>query len=241
MNISNSQLKRYYRYRDINYYFTGKDDGNEVTEGSIFKQSYNKLYLQVPKVIQGRDYDAHILLLGHSIQPIILSILTLRAPKIVLFYSKDSRENYGGVTHWTNAAKKIIDNSLDFEFVGSERQGDDDSPYLVKSADTADIYHKIHHYLKTSGIPKERVALDITGGKKTMVSGAFMAATQLDIDTYYVDAADFYKDLPVPGTEMLIKLPNPLKVEQYNNGDITRKELGEENVPFLAANLKGGR
>ena len=60
----------------------------------------------------------------------------------------------------------------------------------------------------------KNIAVDITGGKKSMVGGAAMAGAVLGADIYYVDTNDFNRDLskPEPGSEHLSLLNNPYSV-----------------------------
>jgi tetratricopeptide (TPR) repeat protein len=90
--------------------------------------------------------------------------------------------------------------------------------FEVEPSSSADAFSKIvleWNKLKEMGIKEpKKVAIDITGGKKTMVSGAFTAAAIYGFDIWYVDSGEYDPILqtPVPGTERYIEVLNPLDV-----------------------------
>ena len=68
-----------------------------------------------------------------------------------------------------------------------------------------------------------KAIVDITGGKKIMSAAASLAAWQLDLPVCYVENQQYDRDLrsPVPGTEKLLYLPNPITIygrEELNRG-----------------------
>ena len=59
--------------------------------------------------------------------------------------------------------------------------------------------------LNTYGYKKSQLAIDLTGGKKTMILGARKAAEYLGISTFYLDVEyDENGEYAIPGTEFLI-------------------------------------
>jgi hypothetical protein len=60
----------------------------------------------------------------------------------------------------------------------------------------------------------QRIVLDFTGAKKTIVSGAFLAAGFLNLETSYVDFDRYDSTLnqPVPGTSEVGEVPHPVKL-----------------------------
>lgn len=55
--------------------------------------------------------------------------------------------------------------------------------------------------LNDLGLPASDVVIDVTGGKKTMSIGAFLAADKLGLDTQYVSSDFDAKNVPIPGTQ----------------------------------------
>lgn len=246
----NEQLERYERiyepHKRISFYFTNQEEGKDVNEDSIFMKSYKKLIHELPESIQGKTYKTHILLVGFSIQPIILSIFALQAERIIFLFSKDSVGKCSEIADWVEKVGKYLKLNRAFTFVGEDDWNrEDKSRYCVDSSNPGDIYKKINDIIeeeKKQNIEVTGIALDITGGKKTMVSGAFTAAAIMRIDTYYVDFDIYEDDRPKPGTEFLSKLPNPIIIQEINEklekGKITFDEIDEEFKNFTPKDLK---
>ena len=94
-------------------------------------------------------------------------------------------------------------------------------------------------------VGNKRIALDLTGGKKTMVGGGFTAGAILgltdNIDMFYIDSLEYNAErgAPVPGTEFLSRLENPYDV--YNVQTVQNaKELFRQHNYEAAANLWDG-
>ncbi len=135
-----------------------------------------------------------ISLVGMSPEPVILTIKTLKPDEVLFLYTKDSR----------NVLDPII-----------ERTGLKISQFLhrnIESSRTEDVYIQIRDYLKDKSA--HEVAIDISGGKKSMVGGAAQAAAILGCQIFYVDTNDFRKEWrrPFPGSETLVFLENPYHI-----------------------------
>lgn len=197
------------------YYFTNNAEGNDINdinEKSIFYQSYLELEKKLIEEIKSKNYHTLILLVGFSIQPLVLSISVLKPKKVYLLFSKETKENCSKIMKWVDKFTQFINlEGESIEFVGKDSWVDPKCQYLVDSSDPSDTYNKILNIInneKTNG----PIAIDITGGKKTMVSGAFTAAAITDTDALYVDFSDYDGANPIPGTEFIQLQTNPLDV-----------------------------
>lgn len=73
------------------------------------------------------------------------------------------------------------------------------------SAMLKEVQHWHDDTLNTYGYKKSQLAIDLTGGKKTMILGARKAAEYLGISTFYLDVEyDENGEYAIPGTESLI-------------------------------------
>ena len=84
----------------------------------------------------------------------------------------------------------------------------------IGGSDVVEIYEKVKKQYEEWNIHPMKLAMDITGGKKSMVSGAAMAGAVLGADIYYVDSREFLQEFrkPKPGSEYLNLLENPYVV-----------------------------
>jgi len=87
-----------------------------------------------------------------------------------------------------------------------------------------------------------KIALDLTGGKKTMIGGGFTAGSIYSLapkcDMFYVDSSEYNPDrgAPKPGTEFLSRLDNPYDV--YNVQSVAQaKELFKRHNYEVAEGL----
>jgi hypothetical protein len=88
-----------------------------------------------------------------------------------------------------------------------------------------DVFQTVRAVVEESGLPPERIVLDITGGKKSMIAGAFLAAAHLGVVTAYVDFERYDRVLrrPVPGTLRPGRLRDPARLFQLRR----ESQLGE--------------
>jgi len=187
------------------YYFTNDEKGENINDESIFVKSYEHLKNTLSEEIAKKRYSTLILLVGFSIQPLVLSISVLKPKKVYLLYSKETNKYCDKIQNWTE--KFFIKNKENVpSFLGKDEWGKSGSQYKVESSNPADTYHKILLIVEKDN---DGSAIDITGGKKTMVSGAFSLASLKNIDTYYVDFDEYDGSNPKPGTEILKLQENP--------------------------------
>ncbi len=159
--------------------------------------------------IASRDYKLLISLVGYSAQPVVLGILAHKPLAIHLVGTAGSRQTHRQIlneveTYWQEMPEPTDD-------------------FGVEPSSSADAFSKIvlkWNELKKVGVKEpEKVAIDITGGKKTMVAGAFTAAAVYGFDIWYVDSGEYDPILqtPVPGTEKYIEVLNPMNIFSIKN------------------------
>ena len=151
-------------------------------------------FLSKQENIPQKEYDALILTLGMSPEPLILSIIATKPTRVGLLYTEETQKFLERIQEETalpihQLYKRKIDGSS-----------------------TVDVYKAIMELYENWGHPMN-IAVDITGGKKSMVGGAAMAGAVLGADIYYVDNTKFTQfGKPEPGTEYLSLLDNPYTV-----------------------------
>lgn len=154
--------------------------------------------------------DVLVQLVGHSAPPLLLMLDALRPASVVWVHTAETEE----FTH----------DLIDLMAAHGVPQPEDVRWHALEgeaSSDPAVTYRAILAHLPSvpigvdgaaDGVPT--VAVDVTGGKKSMVAGAFMAGgvfEPYDVPLFYVDFEGFDSGSgrPIPGTEFLNRLVNP--------------------------------
>ena len=183
-------------------------------------------------------YNVGIFLVGFSSLPIVLSIAEIQPRQKIYFI------------HSGDTERKCDEIILRFE----EMLADPPCPFqpLIDSSDAVSLIDRVKHAerqkIKDASDPVStfkqikdiidnvrknredgvKIALDLTGGKKTMIGGGFTAGSIYSIspecDMFYVDSREYKPDLgtPKPGTEFLSKLENPYDI--YNVQSVGQAE-----------------
>ncbi len=177
-----------------------------------------------------QDIKCLFVLVGTTVEPLLLSILTLRpSEKLVLIYSSESKKQ-----------KKIIENTL-FQnpgknIVQKKWLCDDNAKVFIEQArnkiisiDEAPITNttpeKVFAEIKSriGSFQENDIGVDITGGKKSMVGGGFLAASINNYHLFYVDFDEYKDSLPVQGTEFIHILPNPYLIYNVREESLIQK------------------
>ena len=140
-----------------------------------------------------KQYDGLILTVGFSHEPLILSILAINPKRIGLLYTRETAsitERIQSKTGYSSARTDLLP---------------------IDGTDVKGIYDKTWQFARNTWGDFENVAVDITGGRASMVSGVALAATIIPADICYVDTDNYLSDLrmPEPGSEYLRFLKNP--------------------------------
>lgn len=151
-----------------------------------------EVFLSKPKNRSEKQYDALILTVGLSPEPLILSILATKPNRVGLLYTTETEKFLPRIQKETGLTLDQLD----------KRE--------IDGSNVIEMYEAIMA-LYTDWSNPVNIAVDITGGKKSMVSGAAMAGAVLGADIYYIDTDSFNRELnkPEPGSEYLNLLDNP--------------------------------
>lgn len=148
------------------------------------------------KYSQNRQGELLVSLLGFSPEPIILTAKALN-PETHLIISNPVKEEI----------VQILDEYLEKDY----------KLVILEKDDFQTIYKTIKESL--NDYPTRNITIDITGGKKSMVASAAIFGKDYGSRIVYVDFAEYLKDLrkPIPGTEILNVVYNPMKDQPENN------------------------
>ena len=163
----------------------------------VFKSIYEIDYPEATK------YHALVSMVGFSLEPVIHTLLTLQPAQVLLVLSRES-EKFDGERTADDYIKFLIKHYNSAYTPEIEK-------ICLTSTDIAEVFVCVHEKIKQFPI-KGQVAVDVTGGKKSMDAAAFLAAAMHDgVSIYYVDYEDYnvHDGYPVWGTEFLNKLLNP--------------------------------
>ena len=194
-SANDEQKEEYYFSHDLNC----EKNGQKIDSDSLFCYSLEALKLRkYSDGLKELKYDLHILLVGTSLQPLMLSVSAIDAENIILLYASDGTERKKDRLYEYIKAFKSIDASS----------------YSVNSSEPYTIFSTIKKIVESNEWKNKKICLDITGGKKSMVGGGFLSSSIFGIDTYYIDFHKYQNSSPVICTEFLNKLDNPYDI--YN-------------------------
>ena len=195
-------------------------------------------------------YDIGIFLVGFSSLPIVLSLAEVQPKEQIYFlYSSETEP----VLHEISDRIPVM-------------LGDSNSP-LIDLVDDTVLNNLKHSALKIDNpsdpvetfkrikeivnqVGNKSVALDLTGGKKTMIGGGFIAGSILGFadsirssacDMFYIDSLKFdsNRGTPEPGTEFLTLLENPYDVYNVQHTLEAEKLFKQHNYEAAAILWEG--
>lgn len=195
-------------------------------------------------------YDVGIFLVGFRSIPIVLSLAEIHPrAQIYFLYSRDTRPMLGEIADRIAAMLPESDLRTRVKNAVGEKPNfqSDFAVELADPSDPVETFKRIKEIVNRVDSDK-RIALDLTGGKKTMISGGFTAGTILGganftssaCDMFYVDAEtyDSHRHAPEPGTEFLSQLKNPLDIYNWQTRQKAEDFFDGHNYE-VAANLWG--
>lgn len=203
--------------KNQNYFNNTLQIFKAILSAQLTSPIYSETNVQLPKIdidqnkIEGY-YDALILMVGMTLEPLMLSTFALEPKNL-----------YPIVTHESQSFDGIQFNNYTEFLVFQQNVSIKIQPHtIVPSFNIRETFKSIRELIhqirnENSNNKKLRIALDITGGKKSMDASAFLAvAIEEGIDIYYVDYEGYNVDKgkPESGTEFLNKLDNPYDI--YN-------------------------
>ena len=121
-----------------------------------------------------------VLLVGHSIEPLLQSVWAYRPQELLLVLSRQ----YGEETSGGDFAKDLRD--LLSLLPEDRRVLDERISQVIVQARPAEVFRALVERVRE----RESVVIDITGAKKSMVAGAFLYAAYADVPVSYVDFDD---------------------------------------------------
>ncbi len=189
--------------------------------GYQVSNKYAGLLPTIPDIINQPKFDILISLVGYSPEPILHTICALKPKQeIHLICSKETENLHEGMKFIDFVSEFVTNNRLKLCEAEDSKE--------LKNIDYKDEKLKISLRTIKSMLPGEtaerikeiidanndkEIALDITGGKKTMISSAYTIASILSIPAFYVDFQEYDMKSGRPSccTEYLNLLENPLR------------------------------
>ena len=197
-------------------------------------------------------YDIGIFLVGYSPIPIALSLAEIQpCEEIYFLYSSDTKPILLDIG---DRLRKMLDGSytsfVDRVETTALSNQENDALAIDKPSDPVSTFKRIKEIVDSiDAADNKRIALDLTGGKKTMLGGGYTAgaiwasrwsaASQklMDFcDMYYIDSLEYdqSRGSPVPGTEFLSRLENPYAVYNVESNLQARKLFEKRNYEAAA-------
>lgn len=151
--------------------------------------------------------DVLILLVGFSIEPLLQSICVWKPKKVMLLvnkaYGTDSEDNTRRGEDFAKIVQELIDylaeipasitfyNNNKINNRASSKQIEIRHPFILESDEPKNVFRQALEIVKKQNeTPLNKIVIDITGGKKTMVTGSYLFAAFANINISYVDFDD---------------------------------------------------
>lgn len=209
-DISEQHWKKYARYTDAPVHPDRIHDYISAVLPCELEcaQSDTELPARLPDVTyQG---GVLVLLVGFSIDPLLQSVCAYRPERVILLVNG----NYGGDTgkEWAEYIARFITylprSLLPQEISLSNKKL---SMEILDKDQPNDVFRKLRQVVTPYLQQKQKVVLDITGGKKSMVAGAFFFGAFAGVNISYVDFDEYdaKKRAPRGYTCRIGLLPNP--------------------------------
>jgi len=206
------------------------------------EKKYNEGHPLLPSLrtdFTENSYDVLITLVGFSLEPLLHTICTIKPKsKIYLICTENTRRLNGLIAIESfmeefikNGKLKLNDRSSEkLSMPGYQNPEIEIIPREVSAIFSESAIGSIKEILQDEH--GQKVALDITGGKKSILAGAYALAAFYSLDTYYVDYEEFDTDKtrkPVPGTEFLNQVFNPLELYILREEKVLRELWRSQN------------
>lgn len=175
------------------------DSKSEISD----KFYFDELFPLTCKVFEQKDYfngktfEGLIMTVGTSPEPLILSIKNIKPRRVLFLYTVESEKYLDMIISLTCLKTSQFDKALIVK------------PYVLNIYET--LQTTVRNWQKYN---IRDIAVDITGGTKSMTGGLAMAGAVLNFQLVYVDNDCFLRELrrPRPGSEFLTVLQNPYTV-----------------------------
>ena len=190
----------------------------------IVRQHNTHQWGGVNRLPSNSQYDVGIFLVGFSSLPVVLSIAEIQPRREIYFlHSPETRHKCDEITARITEMLETPPDGFDPLTADAEaligRVQNAERCEIENPSDPVEIFKQIKKII--DGLECDtNIALDLTGGKKTMIGGGFTAGSIYSLspkcDMFYVDSSEYDPDrgAPIPSTEFLSQLDNPYDV--YN-------------------------
>lgn len=157
----------------------GRPGANRV---SIWQEYARDL---LPLEMEGKpapnNCDTLVMLVGHSIEPLLQSVWAYQPKRLLLLLSP----RYGEDLSWKDFAR-ILQFQLLSQLPEDRRVADEEIDLAMVAAEPTDVFRTLVDRVRD----RSDVVIDITGAKKSMVAGAFLYAAYANVPISYVDFDD---------------------------------------------------
>ena len=218
----------------ITKYF-GINDEYEPDSKNFFESPFSKslkafraLYSIDYPTDEGGSCDLLISIVGFSLEPIMHTVLTLKPKKLLFIFSKESSLiGSKDVNAFDRLQALIACHGYGYNPTIDQK--------ILEVADAPHVFSVVRDAITKAASP-DQVAIDVTGGKKSMDASAFLAASLFEeVAIYYVDYASYDTDkgFPVWGSEFLNKLENPYKVFGVREEQLIKEFWDKADFPAV--------
>ncbi len=176
--------------------FFKTENRKERTELIKLSNKYQEMERRMICNINPQEEQKHadwaILTVGNREQPIILSVLLLRARKVFLLHTSGSKNTAELVENCPDLVRRKIDFEL----------------HEIDEVDPTKLYQETREIIKQAKIEGKTIVIDPTGGRKSMSAGASAVAFFYRIPMVYLHGYE-KQSIIMPFTEYMKVIPNP--------------------------------
>lgn len=136
------------------------------------------------------ECDILVIMLGHSFEPLLQAIVAYQPTQVLMVLNRkydDERDGeVSGGRYYESNFEKAFDLLKENHLVSDQPKI---LPFPMRAAGDSpvDIFRFLRHELLKPINENQRVVIDITGAKKSMVAGAYLFAAFADVPVSYVD------------------------------------------------------
>lgn len=178
-------------------------------------------YLRKPDRIITKPAEILVQLVGFSWDPLLISLCLYKPEKLVLILNERYGKQDGAARgdKYKELVSELIKNELITE---KERPEIAPSPWKTVKDTPQDVFKFLEKHVLPLLNEGKRVVVDITGAKKSMVSGAYLFAAYTNASVCYVDFDKFSeeKGRPYGYTCRISELENPMELFKLGEWDI---------------------
>lgn len=198
-----------------------------INDFNQFNEEHNKGNPYLPLIYPNffdSEYQCDVLisLIGFSPEPVMHTICTLKPKEKIYLICSGETASICEVSCRDFVSEFVKENKLiklseevderEINGIDYKNQGIEIERKVTPTNFSDDIIRIINDILIKYQGENKKVAIDITGGKKIMLSGAFTIASIFSVPGFYVDFEEYDKTTgkPLYGTEFFNRIKNPL-------------------------------